>query len=212
MSASRVRINVGERFAMLVVVAPTTPSEDGKSRWIVRCDCGVEKSIRGRDFVSGRTLSCGCRRRASAAICGRLAFTTHGGSGTPEHSVWAGMISRCTSPRDRNFSRYGGAGITVCDRWRKFENFRADMGARLVGMTLDRIDVNGNYEPRNCRWATSTEQNRNKGNNRIVTYQGMQMTLAEAAERAGISYHSALRRLKRFGHVPDAPKQAGGAV
>ena len=82
----------------------------------------------------------------------------------PTWRTWTAMIWRVDDPRNASYSRYGGRGITVCDRWRKFENFLADMGARPVGMTLDRIDNDGNYEPSNCRWATKAEQEANKSN------------------------------------------------
>ncbi len=88
--------------------------------------------------------------------------TTHGWSRTPEYKAWQSMIQRCTNPKNHAYARYGGRGITVCDRWLAgFDAFLADMGPRPEGHSLDRVDVNGNYEPRNCRWATLSEQNAN---------------------------------------------------
>jgi hypothetical protein len=86
----------------------------------------------------------------------------HGMCGTRTYAAWANMIQRCTNPRYPGWDHYGGRGITVCDRWKDFVNFFADMGEKPDGLTLDRIDVNGNYEPDNCRWATIVEQNSNR--------------------------------------------------
>src|SRR5690349_13055815 len=88
--------------------------------------------------------------------------TTHGMSHTPTYRVWQAMIRRCSSPNDKTRNLYGGRGIQVCERWRDFANFYRDMGPRPDGLTLDRINVDGNYEPGNCRWATYSEQNRNR--------------------------------------------------
>lgn len=85
----------------------------------------------------------------------------HGMTGSPTHRSWAAMIGRCETPSDGSFGNYGGRGITVCDRWHNFVHFFADMGARPSGTSIDRIDVNGNYEPHNCRWATDAEQRHN---------------------------------------------------
>lgn len=103
------------------------------------------------------------RAKMSAMKKGRALSHGHAlsRSRTPTYRSWAGMINRCTNPRQPNFERYGGRGITVCDRWRSFENFLADMGERPEGTTIDRKDNDGNYEPGNCRWATDIEQQAN---------------------------------------------------
>ena len=100
-------------------------------------------------------------------------------SRTKTWKVWAGMRERCINPHARHFNHYGGRGISFCDRWNSFENFLADMGERPTGMSLDRINVNGNYEPGNCRWATSVEQARNKRNSCVLTGFGETKTASE---------------------------------
>lgn len=108
------------------------------------------------------------------------------------------MIGRCTLPSQAGYARYGGRGISVCDRWRKFEQFAEDMGESFKpGLTLDRIDVNGDYEPGNCRWATHKEQQRNTTRNRVLTWGGRSLTVAEWAEELGINRTTIGVRLHR---------------
>jgi hypothetical protein len=127
-------------------------------------------------------------------------MTTHGYSANDprgEYSIWCQMIGRCESPTNQGYRYYGGRGISVCPRWRKdFLAFLADMGERpSMEHTLDRIDVNGNYEPGNVRWATRKEQARNTRRNRFVVMDGERMTLAEAVERRGLNYDTVKWRL-----------------
>jgi hypothetical protein len=105
--------------------------------------------------------------------------TVHGKSYDRVHKIWDGMLQRCTNPKQKGFHRYGGRGITVCDRWRSFENFLADMGEPPQGTSLDRINNDGNYEPSNCRWATAEEQANNRRNNRILTMDGRSLTVSQ---------------------------------
>lgn len=123
-----------------------------------------------------------------------------------ERAIWNAMLRRCTNETASDYPRYGGRGITVCERWRNFHSFYADMGERPEGCSLDRIDNDGNYEPGNCRWATWIEQANNKRTNRVVTYRERQMSVADAARLAGagVSRESAHSRLKRGWSVEDA--------
>lgn len=166
---------VGARFSHLVVIgrAPdyVAPNSRGhKAVLICRCDCGKEKAINVGSLKRGLTTSCGCeqKKRASAANKARALHGQAGRNETREYRTWSSMIKRCTNPDAHNYKYYGARGISVCARWHDFRLFFADMGARPEGRTLDRIDVDGNYEPGNCRWATNKEQANNKRNSRRI--------------------------------------------
>ena len=123
--------------------------------------------------------------------------------GTPFYDVWRHMRARCEYPKAKGYAHYGGRGIQVCERWQAFKNFYDDMFASYSeGMTIERIDVNGHYEPSNCRWATHLEQQANKRNNRVLVYQGEEMHLAELCRRSGVSKTMMLDRLSK-GMTPD---------
>lgn len=150
--------------------------------WKCRCDCGKEKDVRQTGLRTGTSKSCGCWNRE------RLCMPrTHGWSGTSEYTTWNQMKERCLNPKVKAYSRYGGRGISVCDRWREFSNFLEDMGPHPEGLTLERIDNDGNYEPRNCRWATRKEQNRNRKSSRKIAGFGRVKLLCEWADELNLS-------------------------
>lgn len=134
-----------------------------KPAWECRCQCGVVKTLRGDDLRAGKVLSCGCLRNERV----REAISTHGDASRsgkrPEYNVWLAMRSRCGNPKNKDFPDYGGRGVSVCKQWQEsYASFIQDMGVRPSPKhTLERDDVNGNYTPDNCRWATWAEQRRN---------------------------------------------------
>lgn len=182
---------VGQRFGRLLVEAGVAGS--CPSLWICICDCGVRKSIRSNSIRTGAQRSCGCLRRESL----RKAGLRHGGSHTSIYVVWQLMNKRCSNPKDGAWDRYGGRGIRVCERWAtSFENFRADMGERPAGTSIDRIDNDGFYEPGNCRWATRREQQNNRRNTVRIEYRGETKSLTEWCRQFGTNLSTARKRIR----------------
>ena len=180
------RLNlVGNRFGIWTVMAYI-----GGSVWTCQCDCGNVRGIKTCDLRSGSSKSCGCVHAGTA----RGFRLLHGGKGTPEYRTWKHMRERCSSPSCEDYKNYGGRGISICRQWDDFTVFLLDMGPRPGrGYSIERLDVNGNYEPSNCVWATTTEQARNK---RTTTYIGTEK-LVEIAEARGEKPNTLHRRRYR---------------
>lgn len=183
----------GKRFGRLTVAALDGPAKGGQLKWICKCSCGSPpKSIRGVMLKSGKTKSCGCLRSETAA----KTKTTHGMRNSSEYRIWRGILNRCRNVNESAYPLYGGRGIDICNSWEEFEGFYADMGPRpSTKHSIDRIDVNKGYSPDNCRWATMKEQQRNRSNNRLVTYLGETAPLSQMCEKHGLNYRTVHRRL-----------------
>ena len=193
---------LGQKFGRLTVLSEASVNKPGKSRWLCRCDCGIEKIVLGSSLKNGSTKSCGC-------LCGEK-NTTHGLSKTPEYRAWKGAEHRCTNPKSINFHSYGGRGIEF--RLPNFVEFLAHIGPRPSNKhSLDRIDNEGHYEIGNIRWATINIQNRNRRSNRMIAYQGNNLCIADWAERLGCSHRTIATRLELGWSVEATLETATGA-
>lgn len=149
--------------------------------WECRCACGTVSMVRGGQFVSGHSRSCGHaagKRRHAHSRLGHVSRT---------YTCWANMMQRCTNPKFTFFKNYGGRGIRVCERWKTFDNFLSDMGEKPEGLTLERINNDGHYEPTNCKWASRTEQGRNRRTNKAYEFNGKPMSIRNIEREAGVS-------------------------
>lgn len=185
---------LGVRFEKLIVVARAPNMADGTAVWFCRCDCGEVRKIAGSGLRAGRNKSCGCA--SPRFTTERIA--THGMSRTRTYRIWRGMLQRCSEAATGKTRRlYFEKGIRVCDRWKDFECFLEDMGKSPAGLSIERIDGGGNYEPSNCRWATPKEQANNVATNSLVTHSGTTKTVAMWAEEIGVKANTLLYRLRR---------------
>jgi hypothetical protein len=179
------------------------------ARWLCRCDCGKEHIVNSRALVKGLVQSCGCLRVDANRAKIKHGLTRVGVKKPPEYNSWSSSRTRCVNPNNQDWDDYGGRGIVMCQRWMgSFVDFFADMGTKPTPKHwLDRIDTDGNYScgkceqcvannwTANCRWATIKEQQNNKRNSRLITWNGKTQTLAEWAEETGINYGTLLFRI-----------------
>lgn len=194
---SHFKDETGNKFGRLTAISHYSKrSLSGKMRtyWICKCECGKEKhisadSLRKKDSIP----SCGCFKKEFFSNLN----SSHRLSGTRVYRSWSSARQRCVNPNDTNYSQYGGRGVKMSEEWDSFEKFLLDMGyPESNNLTIERIDVNGDYEASNCRWATSKEQARNKTNTLFYEYQGKKMILTDWAEYLGIRIITLRKRIK----------------
>lgn len=190
----------GQRFGRLTVIGRAGHNSCGKVTWHCKCDCGNVIDTVTQTLKSGVTQSCGCLQREKAS----KTATKHGGKHERLYKVWLQMKNRCNNPNARGWMSYGGRGIRVCKEWQdSYESFRAwalaneyDETGERGKCTIDRIDVNGNYEPGNCRWITIQEQQNNRRSNRRITFNGETHNLKEWEKLTGIKRQNIWERLE----------------
>lgn len=185
----------GMRFGRLVVTRREVNKINNRALFLCKCDCGNEKIIRSDALQSGVSTSCGCYHKEMLL----KANTTHGMSRSGIYTAWEGMKARCNNMYSDHYKDYGGRGIKLCKRWHKFENFYSDMGERPCGMTIERKDNNGNYEPGNCRWATQKEQKNNTRRTRFYEFNSQSKTLMQWSESTGMSISTLRHRVLNLG-------------
>jgi hypothetical protein len=190
---------LGRKFGLLTVIEPISEKLRGCSSWLCACDCGGFRKAPGKYLRRGEIKSCGClvKRRLSPAPPKhpRIPDTL---VRTRTKQAWRSMRARCENPKSRKYSWYRSRGITVCEHWKKFENFLADMGDVPPNLELDRIDNDRGYEPGNCRWATRIQQQRNKSTNHLLTYEGETKCIAEWCEKYDLKRGAVEYRASRY--------------
>lgn len=199
-STKRILINEGDRYGLLTIIKEVEGTYSGKSKsrrrtFLCRCDCGNSKNIALNSLRTGNTKSCGCIKKITSPINA----TAHGMRCSKIYSVWRGMKQRCYLKSNPSYKDYGGRGIRVCDLWlddfQAFYDWAMENGYK-EGLSIERINVNGDYEPDNCEWIPFSEQSLNKRNTRLITFNNKTLTLREWSEELNLSYGALERRLQ----------------
>lgn len=180
----------GKIFGHWTVIKRAENNKHGSAQWLCRCECGKERVVRAQGLKNGSSKSCGCHKNDYNR--------THGGKGTRLYECWRHMRYRCENPKNQAYGDYGGRGISVCKDWHDFEKFKqwALANGYEDSLTIDRIDVDGDYEPNNCRWVGSKVQMNNRRNTRHYEIDGENLTLSEWSERTGIPRSTIYNRMK----------------
>lgn len=188
MAAKRI-IAKGQRYGSLVYIGDAPKGGNNNRRVFAQCDCGKVANLEMQHFSKAR--SCGCQKTTHGHASGGVVSRTY--------RSWNGLKDRCLNIHNKNYASYGGRGVSVCDRWlASFDNFLADMGPTPKGMSLDRFpDMNGNYEPSNCRWAKARDQQNNRRNTVMLEYKGLRKSLSEWADDFGMNLDTLYKRIQR---------------
>ena len=173
-----------KRYGRLLVINElprhTVPSGVKIRKFLCKCECGQELDVFMSSLRSGHTKSCGCLNKEI--------ISSHGMTGTREYASWNAMHGRCNNLKSKDYKNWGGRGIEVCDSWNSFENFYKDMGDKPTpNHSIERINNDGNYCKENCRWATKKEQQRNHRGNKVLSFEGLSLTVAEWVEKTGVT-------------------------
>ena len=186
----------GQKFGCWTVLSRAKNSLQGHSRWLCECDCGTQRVVLGNSLRRGESTNCGCVAKEKL----RKINTKHNKKRHPLYSVWIGMKKRCLNKNDHAYMYYGGRGVTIHNEWinhfQSFYNWAIKNGYKR-NLTLDRIDVNGNYEPSNCRWTDKKTQARNRRSNFNITYNNETKCLTEWSEILGINRGTLKSRILR---------------
>lgn len=186
----------GKEFGFLKVLSITNERKYGKVVWLCKCECGKEHKVISGNLINGSTISCGCKNKLNLS----KANYKHGLSDSRIYNIYICMKERCYNKNSTSYENYGGRGITICQEWlddfMNFYNWSMENGYE-DGLSIDRIDSNGNYEPNNCRWETSKTQNNNTRKNRIICYEGKNNSVSEWSRITGIKRSTINARLNR---------------
>lgn len=187
------RVYIGQTFGKLTVIQLMGRDKDNHFLSKVRCECGHEFVTRDTFLVCGSRTQC--------PVCSNKNIMTHGLSDTPIYYVWQGMKDRCCNPNSKSFQNYGGRGITICEEWLNSDVFIewAIENGWKEGLQIDRINVNGNYEPDNCRFVTPQENARNKRDTIYIHYEGNLLTIGEVSEITGLAHELIYQRIHKYG-------------
>lgn len=188
----------GEKIGRLTVIKRVENNKANNAQWLCQCECGKEIITTTANLKRRHSKSCGCLRKEHTSGINNN-FYKHGMYNTKLYQTWHNMKQRCFNKNSSHYKNYGGRGIKVCDEWLEFMNFYnwAMSNEYSEGLTIDRIDVNGNYEPDNCRWVDNKTQCNNKRNNHLITYNGKTHTMMEWSRLLNIKYDVLRFRLKR---------------
>lgn len=190
MKKTRYENLTGCKYGKLTVMGLDHIGKNGHAYWLCQCECGNRKIVRASHLKDGHVKTCGCIPPKK----------THGDANQRLYHIWCNMRMRCTNEKDPGFHLYGGRGITVCDEWKTYLSFKnwALANGYSDDLSIDRIDVNGNYEPSNCRWATAREQANNTRKTRFLTYNGETHSVSEWARRLGMNQSTLNMRLNKY--------------
>lgn len=196
----------GIKFGKLTVLDFVRIDKNYKSVWLCKCDCGKEIEVVGGNLTSGNQKSCGCNKEKRIKWASNL-NKTHGDTGTKLYKIWIGMKNRCNCAGNNGYKNYGARGIKVCDEWNKsYINFKewALKNGYKDGLSIDRVNVNKDYEPNNCRWVTIKEQANNRRSNHLITYKGETHNITEWARKNNVEPYIIFSRLRNGWSVEKA--------